>query len=41
MCQGKTGLGLEFDEWYGDEWENLIEKRFKDWAMAIFGGTFF
>jgi hypothetical protein len=33
-------LGLEFDDYYGDEWEKLVEKRFNDWAMLIFGGRF-
>lgn len=38
FCQGKTESGLEFDEYYGDKWEDLVEKRFKDWALGIFGG---
>ena len=38
-CQGKTDSGLEFDDYCGDEWESLIEKRFRDWALSIFGGT--
>lgn len=40
FCQGKSELGLNFREFYGDNWDHLVEKCFKDWAVVVFGGTF-
>ena len=31
---------MSFKEFYGDGWEDHVEKRFKDWALAIIGGVF-
>lgn len=39
-CQGKTVTGLDFHAFCGEEWDEVVEKRFKDWALSIFGGTF-
>ena len=39
-CQGKTQTGLSFGEFCGGEWDEVIEKRFKEWAVTVFGSTF-
>ena len=40
VCQGETELGLDFHEFSGRDWDNIIYKRFGDWASGVFGGAF-
>ena len=40
FCQGKTAGGVDFHGFCGEDWANVIEPRFNQWGMAIFGGTF-
>ena len=40
FCQGSTKLGLGFESFYGDCWEEGVEDKFRQWAVRIFGGTF-
>lgn len=40
FCQGETRHGLKFETFYGDEWEANVEKKFREWAVRVFGGVF-
>ena len=31
--------GLDFETFYGDEWNRNVEKRFREWSLRVFGGT--
>ncbi|KAF9642316.1 hypothetical protein BDM02DRAFT_3193503 [Thelephora ganbajun] len=37
FCQGKTESGLDFHEFCRDDWDNIIEKCFREWGMGVFG----
>jgi hypothetical protein len=39
FCQGETQHGLKFETFYGKEWENNVEKKFREWAVRVFGGA--
>ena len=40
FSQGKTDSGLEFKTFAGQDWDDIIEKTFQNWALQIFGGTY-
>ena len=40
FCQGSTQLGLKFETFYGDAWEENVENKFRQWAVRVFGGMF-
>ena len=31
---------MDFQEFAGNEFDDVIEKRFRDWALGVFGGMF-
>lgn len=37
-CQGETPHGLDFETFYGDDWNKSVEKKFRDWSVRVFGG---
>lgn len=40
LCQGKTESGLDFQTFSGNDFDKVIEKEFREWALGVFGGTF-
>ena len=39
FCQGETpNAKLDFETFYGGEWNDNVEKKFTEWALRIFGG---
>lgn len=38
FCQGKTVNGVDFETFFGDDWEEKVEMKFSEWALRIFGG---
>ena len=39
FCQGSTPHGLKFEAFYGEEWEQRVENKFREWAVRAFGGA--
>lgn len=39
FCQGSTKHGLKFETFYGEDWDENVENKFRQWALRIFGGT--
>ena len=40
FCQGETQQGLNFETFYGKDWEKNVEKKFGEWAIRVYGGMF-
>ena len=38
FSQGETEYGLTFETFYGDGWEEHVERKFGEWAIQVFGG---
>lgn len=40
FCRGNAESGLKFRAFCGDDWEKTINRRFGEWSIDVFGGTF-
>ncbi|KAF9779415.1 hypothetical protein BJ322DRAFT_1113226 [Thelephora terrestris] len=37
FCQGRSVGKLDFETFYGDDWDECVERRFNEWALRVFG----